>query len=642
MGLEKASQPISIRNTVVSNRIVRTAHATNFGDGKITSEIIAYHALAAHSGVGLSILENASVHPSGPATLHNFDDSIISDYKALMRVLLPTDMKVFQQLGHPGYEVSPLNGDAPWSASALAGPNLGVQAEAMTEDQINELISSFTFAALRCQQGGLHGVEIHGAHGHLLQQFLSSKTNFREDEYGGKFVNRLRFLKEILESIRSAVDEDFIVGLRLGAEAIDGGMAADDIAKVAAHLQQGKCIDYISLSYGSAHALEKIMGTFYEVPGYELQAARPVKEIAKVPVIVTGRFRSIIEVNEVLQNGQADLVGMTRAHIADPELLSKTRDNKIKQIRPCIATNQGCVAGIARGRMSCMVNPLVGRESEMEQLMLPALVRKRILIIGAGPAGMEAARVAGLRGHDVSIMEAAENCGGAFYLASKFPGTGLFREFIQWQEDELSRLKVNVKYGLTVDAAIIKKYDADEIIIATGSKNKLPKNIPGIDKANIRFVEELISKPGIVAGDKVVVYDETGRYQAIATCERLFELGAEVSYITNRNRFASRMTASLVSLAALKRFTKESFVTYLDMQVEEIDEHSILARSLIDDSIVKLEMNCLVFVNENESRQDLMSEAGLQKSTVHIIGDADKVGDLQSAIKQGFDTAASL
>ncbi|MGI9624617.1 MAG: FAD-dependent oxidoreductase, partial [Acidimicrobiales bacterium] len=253
----------------VNNRVVRTAHGTNIGQGRVNDDLIAYHEARAHGGVGLTILEAASVHWSDTGTLRIHDESAVADYRRLMNRIEPTGMRVFQQLGHLGLGGVPMDGSPPWAPSEIAAPVPG-PVHAMTTDEIAEVTECWVSAARFCQDGGLDGVEIHMAHGFLLQEFLSTKTNHRTDEYGGDWDNRMRFTWEVVRGVRAAVGDDFVVGIRTGAEAIDDGLSEHDCAEVARELDSAGLIDYGNVSYGSVWRSHKIMGGMIESAGYEL------------------------------------------------------------------------------------------------------------------------------------------------------------------------------------------------------------------------------------------------------------------------------------------------------------------------------------------------------------------------------------
>ena len=404
---EHVLSPIDIGGVTVPNRVVRTAHATGIGGGHMSPELIEYHAARARGGVGLTIIEILSVHPSSPATLNAFDPRLPGEYEQLVQACAPHGMKVFQQIWHAGHNGTPIDGSPPWSASDIPSPQVGLVPKPMTKGQIDEIVAAYADTVKLCKDSGLDGVEIHGAHGYLPQQFLSANTNKRDDEYGGSLENRMRFLMEIMRACSVYAEDGFAVGVRLAADETAGGIGPEENIAVTHALKAENLVDFVNVSLGNYHSFPKLIGGMHEPVGYELETAVPVtRETGEIPSIVTGRFRTMEEVDQAIRLGQADLVGMTRATIADPDLVAKTRRGEASRVRPCIACNQGCVGqllGPSR-KVGCAVNAGAGFETQwgddkLSQTDMP----KHVLVIGGGPAGMEAARVAAKRGHRVTL-----------------------------------------------------------------------------------------------------------------------------------------------------------------------------------------------------------------------------------------------
>ena len=474
---EHVLSPIDIGGVTVPNRVVRTAHATGIGAGRLSDELIEYHAARARGGVGLTIVEILSVHPSSPASLNSFDPRLPGDYERLMNACRPHGMKVFQQIWHAGHNGSPLDGSPPWSASDVPSPQVGVVPRPMTKAQIDEIVAAYADAVKLVKDAGLDGVEIHGAHGYLPQQFLSANSNFREDEYGGSFENRMRFLMEIMEACYEHAGDDFAVGVRLAADGTVGGIGPEENIAVVNAMRERGLTDFVNVSFGSYHSFPKLIGGMHEPVGYELETAAPVaRETGDLPSIVTGRFRTMEEVDQAIRMGQADLVGMTRATIADPDLVRKTQAGDVSRVRPCIACNQGCVGqllGPSR-KVGCAVNAAAGFELEFGDQNLPVPeARKKVLVIGGGPAGMEAARVAAKRGHDVTLAEAMPDLGGALELASRAPTRQQFKDFVIWLQDEVYAEGVDVRLSTYVTEDDLDAYGADHVVLATGAEPRM-------------------------------------------------------------------------------------------------------------------------------------------------------------------------
>lgn len=595
MSYQHVLAPIEISGLEIKNRVVRTAHGTNIGQGWITDELIAYHEARAAGGCGLTILEAASVHPTDTGTLRLHDASVVDGYRRLMDRLSPYGMAVFQQLGHLGYEGVTADGGPPWSASELAGPSIRRPAKAMAQDDIDELVDFFAQAALWSVEGGVHGVEVHIAHGYLLQQFMSSATNHRTDRYGGSWENRIRLAREVVAAVRVVVGPEIPLGVRVGSEAVgDGGVTEHDCAELVKVLADDGVIDYVNLTYGSCLRPHKIMGGMHEPPGYELEAAAPVVAAVDLPAIVTGRFRTLAEADELIADGVADMVGLTRAHIADPDLVVKSIEGREAEVRPCIAGNDGCVGGLNRGRLSCAVNPAVGRELEFSPLM-PSSKPRQVVVVGGGPGGMEAARLATEMGHSVVLFEALNRLGGAVRQAQELPTRGLLSEICDWQERELARLGVDIRLGQIAEIESITALRPDLVVVATGATGA---EIPDISS--------------MAKGASVVVDDRFGGYEALGLAEWLAIQGLAVTLTTPDRRIAANALLDLVVQPALER-----------LQTREVE-----IRTKVD-TPPEADLILTVAKHPHDPLSADLSAAGLD---VHVIGDARTPGTILTAI----------
>lgn len=650
---EHVFSPIAIAGVQVPNRVVRTAHATGIGGGRLTDDLIAYHEARARGEVGLSILEILAVHPSSPGTLNAFDPTLLDGYKRLMERIRPHGMKVFQQVWHAGHNASPLDGSPPWSASDIPSPMVGVVPRAMTHAQIREIIDAYVAAAALVRDGGLDGIEIHAAHGYLIQQFLSRNTNKRDDDYGGSFENRVRFLLEVMRAVRAEVAfNGFAVGVRLAADLTAGGIGPEDNVEVVKALAAEGLADFVNISLGNYHSFPKMIGGMHEPAGYELETATPVAVATNVPVIVTGRFRTLEEADQVVRLGQADMVGMTRATIADPDVVRKTRHGQADRVRPCIACNQGCVGQLlgAERRVGCAVNAAAGFETKLGEDKLDiATTPKNVLVIGGGPAGMEAARIAALRGHRVTLMEAAPHLGGTLRLAGRAPRRQGFNDIIDWLQGELYHLGVDVRLSTYVVADDIDAGSWDHVILATGAEPRLDgvqmshpgEPIAGIELPHVQSANDILatSNPN---GTHALVIDDVGHYEGLATAEHLAAAGLDVTMVTRLPTLAPLMRSALMVDPALERLGHQRFRYHVATRVLAVDGQQARMQPIHGGPIETIPADLVVFVSLNRPRDELAADLLARGLPHQLVGDANTPRFLVRAIAEGHAAARSL
>jgi 2,4-dienoyl-CoA reductase-like NADH-dependent reductase (Old Yellow Enzyme family)/thioredoxin reductase len=630
---ERILSPIDIGGVSIPNRVVRTAHATGIGAGRMDEDLVAYHEARARGGVGLTVVEIMAVHPSSPGSLNAFDPTLVDGYRKLMDAVRPHGMKVFQQLWHAGHNSMPLGGGAPWSASDIPSPLLGVVPRPMSKAQIDEIVQAFAAAAKLCKDGGLDGVEIHAAHGYLIQQFLSPNSNVREDDYGGSLENRMRFLLDVMRAVRAAVAEPgFAVGIRIASDLTGGGVGIDANAAVVRALRREGLADFVNISLGNYHSFPKMIGGMHEPAGYELETAVPVGVEANVPVIVTGRFRTLEEADQVVRLGQADLVGMTRATIADPDLVAKTRAGRADRVRPCIACNQGCVGQLLgpERRVGCAVNAAAGFERKLGDDKLVATdAPKSVLVIGGGPAGMEAARVAAKRGHRVILAEAAPDLGGTLLFAARAPRRQALFDIVKWLEDEVYAEGVDVRLSTYVTADDLASFGADHVILATGAEPRLDgvqlshpgEPFEGCGLSQVISSNDLFARADI-PGSSALVVDDVGHYEGLAAAEHLAAAGLPVTLVTRHPTLAPLVRSALMVDPALERLANYRFAYHVGTRVRAVDGQSATLQWVTGGPDWKVNADLVVFVSLNRPRLELLDAIEAAQIPCTVIGDA--------------------
>ncbi len=651
---ERTLSPISIGGVEIKNRVVRAAHATMMArGGGITDELIAYHLARAQGGVGLTILEAAGVHPSSVLSLANLDDSIIAGYRRLADAVAPTGMRVFQQLWHGGHIYMQPDGSPPLAPSTVPSPIAGIAPRPITLRQIDELVAAYAAAARRVEQGGLDGVEIHAGHGYLLAQFLSPVLNQRADEYGGDLDNRMRLLRRVLSSVRDAVSPGFPVGVRLSNSADSRILDMATVGIVAHRLQAEGLIDYVNMSYGDYYALHHQVGGMDVPAGFQLPHTAPPVADFRLPRLVNGRFRTLEEIEQVLRAGEADLVSMVRAFIADPDIVAKSAAGHSERVRPCIACNQGCIGRVATsGRLGCVVNTAAGDEIRLaERLLRPSTRPQTVLVVGGGPGGLEAARIAAIAGHRVVLAEAAPALGGLTTVYRHAPRMGTIGDIAGWLEDEVYRLGVEVRLSTYMEADDICAEQADVVILALGAEmgmtlrqTQFPavpiKLVPG---ARIISSIELFVDRKADFGRSALIVDEIGHYEAIACAEQLLANGCKVTFVTRHKMFAPQIDIALRTQSALERlFAAGDFNLRVGTRL-------VAARAGVADvspnfgnSVEQVDADTIVWVGIRPGQTELAEALESRGISAIRVGDMIAARNLQTAIREGHLAARAI
>jgi 2,4-dienoyl-CoA reductase-like NADH-dependent reductase (Old Yellow Enzyme family)/thioredoxin reductase len=483
--------PIRIKNMEIANRIVMPPMGTNLGnpDGTVSEANLAYMKRRAKGGAGLIITEISAVHPTGiaiPSELGSYDDRFIPGLKKLADVIHAGGSKAALQLHHTGREsLFLLKAGKAIAPSPIRSLVFGLTPREMTRGEVQELIAAFGAAAFRAKQAGFDAVEVHGAHGYLLTQFLSALSNQRTDEYGGDLSNRSRFIREVLQEVRRRVGDEFPVSLRLSAEEfIKGGYTVDDLKPLLPEwVKAGADIIHASLgTHGSPAGITSAPVEY--APGFNVGRAKRIKEIVNVPVIGVGRFTDLILADEVIGRGEADLVAFGRQFLADPDFILKTREGRSEDVRKCIACNQGCIERLilGEGNIRCAINPETGQETLYPQG--PAAVRRRVWVIGGGPAGLTAACEAARLGHQVDLFEKEKEWGGQLRYAGKPPFKNVYQEWGEWLAVQAKKMGVNLHPGVEVMEKMIQEGNPEALILAAGGEKIVP-DIPGIDLPHV-------------------------------------------------------------------------------------------------------------------------------------------------------------
>jgi len=533
--------PLKINNVTIRNRILSTAHSSGFvQDGLPQKQYLAYQEQKAIGGIGLTMVAGtSSVTPDSPGKeaghVDVSSDDIIPHFQKLVRTVRQHGATVFAQIGHMGRRAiwDRDNWFPVLSASHIREPVNHSFPKEMEDWDIRRVVKGFADAAHRCELGDMQGVEVGGAFSHLVEQFLSPLVNARTDNYGGSLENRMRFLIEILTAMKESVSSDFIIGFRMSADELrNGGISLDEGIKIASDISKRGLVNYLSIIAGEGenHISHPTVlpGMSYPVAPY-LHIASAVKAEVDVPVFHAGRVTDLNTAARAIAEGHIDMVGMTRAHMADPHIVKKLQENRIDDIRPCVGANYCIDRFYVRGQARCIHNAATGREQSMPQTILPTRrASRKIMVIGAGPAGLEAARVCASLGHEVSLFESQDQTGGQVLIAAKAPRREALANITQWLESQVRKLGVEICLGTEAGQRTVLAAEPDIVIVATGGDPHLGR---------FKGLEHAVSCWDILSGarapaETVLLYDDNGEHQAPSCAEFMLNHGALVELVT--------------------------------------------------------------------------------------------------------------
>lgn len=631
-------RPISVGNVKIKNRLVVPAMVTDYcdHDGMATERLISYHETKAKGGWGLIIVEDYAVDPRGRGfwTPGLWKDEQIQSHAELTGRVHEAGAKIICQIYHAGRQTtSAVIGEQPVSCSPLACPVLGVIPRELTIAEIERIISQFGDAALRAKKAGFDGVEVHGAHGYLIAQFMSNYSNKRCDQYGGSLENRLRFPLAIIADVREKCGPDYLIDFRISAdEKVPGGRTIEETKVVAIRLaEQG--IDMIHVSAGTYESTWAVIPPMNIEPGWIVNDAQEVKKVVDIPVIAVGRINDPLLAESILLCGKADLIAMGRASLADPELPHKFAEGRYEDIRHCIGCQQGCLEILFGNEpIRCLVNPTLGYEylHEFKKTDHP----RKITVVGAGPAGMEAARTAALAGHKVTLYEQTAHMGGQLATAAVAPTKGDITAYLSWLSRQIEKLGVGIKMNTKYTAGICAKEKPDLVIVATGATPSRPP-ISGIDGTNVVTAQDVLMGK-VSTNQKVVVAG--GGMVGCEVATYLASLGKQVTIVE-----------MLAIVAGDEEFTRRV------LMLKDIERLHI--QVITDAKITGIQADCLCIEKDDKSIDIIAETVVLALGTtsnnalaqelegsapIKVIGDALTPRNALEATREGFLACADM
>lgn len=633
-----------IGKMTVKNRVVMPPMATNFAgpSGEPTERLIRYYVERAKGGAGLIIVENAQVkYPEGKnvaCQLRLDADKYIPGYQELAEAIHVHQSRVFLQIHHAGRQYHDIEGAQGVAPSGIPCGFLQQPVRELTSDEIADLIERFSETALRAQKAGMDGVEFHGAHGYLINQFMSPHTNQRIDEWGGSFDRRMRFPLDIIKKTRNKVGPDYPLCFRFSAdEFVPGGLELKDSKRIAQTLEAAG-IDILHVSSGIYESMPTLLEPMHFAEGWRSYLAEEIRKAVEIPVITVGQIRSPEVAESLLQQGRADFVALGRTLIADPAWPEKAREGRPEDIRKCISCNIGCIGGHVFGDlyMRCSVNPVVGHERlEGWTRVIPAEKQKTVMVVGAGPGGMEAARVAARRGHQVTLFDKKGQLGGQCIVAWHAPGKDKLHFIQDYYANQFAKMGLDIRLHTEVDAQVVKDIRPNVLIIATGAVPLVP-DITGIDGPNVYDAWEVLSGTVEVPTTEVVIAG--GGMVGCEAALYLVEKGKNVTIIEMAPELASDMEPISRFDLLTERLPKAGVHNLTNRVIAEISEKGVtVLEHLGRKSFIKAEsvVTALGSRSVNALAETLKGTA----AELYVIGDAKKPGQIINATFEGAAVA---
>jgi mycofactocin system FadH/OYE family oxidoreductase 2 len=641
--------PLTVGPLRLANRIVFSAHLTNYAeDGLPSEQHAAYYAARARGGAGLIITEEHSTHPTDwpyEKLIHGFRPEVLPGYRRITDAVHAHGTPILAQLNHNGGQASSLYSRLPvWAPSAVPDPLFKEVPKAVDEAELASIVEGYADVAARCVAGGFDGVELQCSHSSIVRGFLSRATNRRTDRWGGSLENRARLLLTLVDAVREAIGPGRALGVRLcGDELLEGGTTIDEAVEVAALVEATGKVDYLNTSIGVATAtLFAIEASMAVRPGYALYIPSAIRRRVALPVIGVGRFKDPLQADRALVEGHCDLVGVVRGQIADADFARKARSGHTEDIRLCLSCNQECVGRMGLNRwLGCIESPTTGREAS--PALAPPRRRRRVLVVGAGPAGLQAAASAAARGHDVAVLERDDVPGGQVALAARVPGRAEFGDLVRNLLAELHAHGVVVETGVDADVSAVLARGPDAVVVATGSRPSTPwwaNDVP--DGAPVLLDVTDVLRGRDVPGTRVLVVDALGFHQATSVAELLADRGHAVEIASPALVVGQDLAVTLDLEQFWVRATAKGIVQTTSTMVTGLVPGGASLQQLLTGAASTREVDAVVLAVPPLPVDGLAAELSAAGLETHLVGDARAPRRAHAAVVDGHRVGTSL